>query len=397
MQKKRLSILGSTGSIGVNTLDIVRRFPDKFQVIALSCRNQVELLASQIREFHPRLVCVNTPEQIQWLASQSFDDSPDIVCGVDGLIRIATEHDVDLVVAAIVGAAGLQPGYAAVKAGKTIALANKETMVLAGELIMNTARDTGSTILPIDSEHNAIFQSIEGHQWDAVEKIILTASGGPFRDKRLEEFSDITLEEALNHPNWNMGAKITIDSATMMNKGLEVIEARWLFDLPVEQVEVVIHRQSIIHSLVQYIDGSFIAQLGLPDMRVPIAYCLAYPNRLPLEIPKMDLAALGQLDFAPVPAEKFPCLKLAFDAALIGAGGPAVLNGANEEVVAAYLKEQIHFTDISRILIAVMAQLRRIQNTAEAPSFTHTLKNIDDAINADQWGRHHAQLMLEEN
>ncbi len=395
MTKKRLTILGSTGSIGTSTLDIVRQFPNHFDVCALSCHSRVQQLAEQIREFHPDIVCVGSEEQADWLQKQFAAKDLTIVYGDEGLIQLTAETKVDLVVAGIVGSAGLRSTYAAIERGYDIALANKETMVLSGELMVTKAQETGSTIFPVDSEHNAIFQSLVGHQQSDIEKIILTASGGPFRDTPLSQFHQITLQDALNHPNWNMGNKITIDSATMMNKGLEVIEARWLFDIPVSQIEVVIHRESIVHSLVEYTDGSFIAQLGLPDMRIPIAFCLAYPARLPLRSEKMKMAELGKLHFEPVVWEKFPCLEMAISAANLGGAAPAVLNGANEAVVAAYLEERIHFLEIAGILKKVLEQLCLSQKSQENHyPFLHHIQTIDDALKADNWGRLEAQSLI---
>ncbi|MBF0276273.1 MAG: 1-deoxy-D-xylulose-5-phosphate reductoisomerase [SAR324 cluster bacterium] len=395
MTAKRLTVLGSTGSIGTNTLDIVRQFPDKFQVTALSCHNRIQKIHEQIEEFQPQSVCVGSEENAQWLKARLPSPRPEILSGTEGLIQLASNRNADLVVAGIVGAAGLRSTYAAIENGRNIALANKETMVLAGELIMAKAKQTGSLIFPADSEHNAIYQSLIGHQRSDIEKIILTASGGPFRDTPLEAFQDITLDEALNHPNWEMGSKITIDSATMMNKGLEIIEARWLFDIPVSQIEPVIHRESIVHSLVEYTDGSFIAQMGLPDMRTPIAFCLAYPDRLPLEGPKMKMSELGKLHFAPVPFEKFPCLSLAITAANLEGAAPAVLNGANEAAVAAYLDGKIHFMDIARIISEIMEQfeLKKMQHDEQFP-FLNKIETIEDALDADQWGRQIAQSSL---
>ncbi|MBF0351026.1 MAG: 1-deoxy-D-xylulose-5-phosphate reductoisomerase [SAR324 cluster bacterium] len=395
MIKKNLAVLGSTGSIGVNTLDVVRQFPDRFKVIGLSCQNQVETMIDQIEEFHPRIVSVGSETAARGLRERYPEPQLKVFWGQDGLERIATEPEVELVVAGIVGAAGLKSSHAALSVGKTLALANKETMVLAGDVMVATARQHGSRILPVDSEHNAVFQALAGHNPQEIEKIILTASGGPFRDRPVETFENITLEEALNHPNWKMGSKITIDSASMMNKGLEVIEARWLFDVSVDKIEVIIHRQSIIHSMVEYQDGSFIAQMGLPDMRVPIAYCLSWPERLPLKIPKMNLSQIAKLQFEQVSGKKFPCLALAFKAARLGGGAPAILNGANEEVVARLLDRQIRFVDIARVLSQVMVQLEQQHHHREAPAFLKKINTVDDALQADAWGRHQAHLVLE--
>lgn len=395
MAAKRLTILGSTGSIGTSTLDIVRQFPERFQVLALSCQNRVQQLLEQIHEFRPKVVCVGSEKKAQWLREQFPSDQLEILSGESGLVEIASKIEVDLVVAGIVGSAGLRSTYAAIESGRNIVLANKETMILAGELIMAKSMETGSIIFPADSEHNAIFQSLVGHQRSDIEKIILTASGGPFRDKPLSEFQNITLAEALNHPNWEMGDKITIDSATMMNKGLEVIEAHWLFDIPVAQIETVIHRESIVHSLVAYTDGSFIAQMGLPDMRTPLAFCLAYPDRLPLQGPKMKMEELGKLHFEPMPLEKFPCLSLAITAANLGGAAPAVLNGANEALVVAYLAGQIHFMDIARILKKTLEQFQLKQNQQEQQfPFLYKIETIEDALDADHWGRQMAHSSL---
>ena len=393
MSKKSLCVLGSTGSIGTNTLDIIRKFSTEFSVHSLSCFSNIDLLSEQIQEFKPQVVTVQQEEQ-KAVIQEKFPHLA-IELGQEGLAQIATSSTVDMVVAGIVGSAGLYPTYSAIEKGKTIALANKETMVLAGELMTQKAQETGSQILPVDSEHNAIFQSLVGHSYHGIEKLILTASGGPFRDLSLEKFSEITVELALQHPNWNMGKKITIDSSTMMNKGLEVIEAKWLFHIEPAQIEVMIHRESIVHSLVQYIDGSFIAQLGLPDMRVPIAYCLSFPQRIPLEIPKMNLAQIGKLHFEEVSHQKYPCLSLAMRALQKGGGATAVLNGANEEVVSAFLNEQIHFTQISSILTEVLQSFeKKITEQDSHYPFLRTVATIQDALHADQWGRESVQYHL---
>lgn len=392
--KKTLVILGSTGSIGQSTLNVIRQFPERFQVIGLSCHQKIEFLLQQIIEFKPIMVSVNTEAQVQFLQQQIRGRLPQILWGQEGLLELATHPDAELVVSGIVGAAGLEPTYAAIEKGKTIALANKEPMVLAGKLMMETARRTGSLILPTDSEHNAIFQSLVGHRKQDVQKVILTASGGPFRDLPLEQFQQIRLSDALQHPNWKMGPKITIDSATMMNKGLEIIEAKWLFDLDISQIEVVVHRQSIVHSLVHYIDGSLIAQMGMPDMRIPIAYCLGYPERLPIEVPTVDFNQAHTFTFEPVSLERFPCLQLAMDAASQLGAAPAVLNGANEKVVAAYLEGSLHFTQIAPLLKQVMHQFKTELFLSETPSWLQEIQTISDAIQADQWGRITAQRLI---
>ena len=401
----KLTVLGSTGSIGLNTLDIVRQFPQKFRIEALSCRNSIERLVEQIKEFKPRLVCVDTNEQVRELR-ETFgrgDSGPEtvFVWGTEGLAQISSDPEVDLVVAGIVGAAGLGPTFSAVEAGKTVAVANKEPLVMAGELFVKTAKKTGAKLLPTDSEHNAIFQALHDEPPERIARLILTASGGPFRDLPLEEFEKITLAEALNHPNWVMGRKISIDSATMMNKGLEIIEAHWLFNTPVEKIDVLMQRESIIHSMVEFIDGSFLAQMGLPDMRVPIAYCLGWPERLPLKIPRMDPVSLKKLHFEAIDPNRFPCLSISVKAAKQGGGSPAVLNGANEEVVYAFSNEEIRFVDIAKTLASVMRKLdETLQQTAtdfadEIPNFLLNIKSLEDAVQADQWGREQARKVLD--
>ena len=401
----KLTVLGSTGSIGLNTLDIVRQFPQKFRIEALSCRNSIERLVEQIKEFKPRLVCVDTKEQVRELR-ETFgrgNSGPEtvFVWGAEGLAQISSDPEVDLVVAGIVGAAGLGPTFSAVEAGKTVAVANKEPLVMAGELFVKTAKKTGAKLLPTDSEHNAIFQALHDEPPERIARLILTASGGPFRDLPLEEFEKITLAEALNHPNWVMGRKISIDSATMMNKGLEIIEAHWLFNTPVEKIDVLMQRESIIHSMVEFIDGSFLAQMGLPDMRVPIAYCLGWPERLPLKIPRMDPVSLKKLHFEAIDPNRFPCLSISVKAAKQGGGSPAVLNGANEEVVYAFSNEEIRFVDIAKTLASVMRKLdETLQQTAtdfadEIPNFLLNIKSLEDAVQADQWGREQARKVLD--
>ena len=402
--QKKLTILGSTGSIGLNTLDIIRQFPQKFRIEALSCRNSIESLSEQIKEFKPRLVCVDTAKQASELREsfRSGNSCPEteFVWGTEGLKQISSDPEVDLVVAGIVGAAGLEPTFAAVEAGKIVAVANKEPLVMAGELFIQTAKKTGAKLLPTDSEHNAIFQALHDEPPERIAKLILTASGGPFRDLPLDEFEKITLAEALNHPNWEMGRKITIDSATMMNKGLEIIEAHWLFNTPVDKIDVLMQRESIIHSMVEFIDGSFLAQMGLPDMRVPIAYCLGWPERLPLKIPRLDPVSLNALHFEAIDEQRFPCLPLSLKVAKQGGGAPAVLNGANEKVVAAFLNEEIRFVDIANILASVMQDFdETLEQTAQdsladIPDFLLKIKTLEDALQADQWGREQAGKVL---
>ena len=349
---KRLVILGSTGSIGVNVLDIVAKFSDQFTVAGLAAGRNVSLLRQQIAQFKPRRVCVLQKSDAEGLRS----DLPnvDVLYGADGYVDLALTDGVDMVISAQVGAAGLRPTHAAVCAGRDIGLANKETLVMAGEVIMAEAVRRKVAILPIDSEHSAIYQSIVGHNRNEIRRIILTASGGPFRKAPTEQLRTITKEQALAHPNWNMGAKISIDSATLMNKGLEAIEAKWLFGMDIGAIDVHIHPQSIIHSMVEYIDGSVVAQLGIPDMRIPIAYALSYPERLPLDLPALDLFQVGTLSFERPDTKKFPCLRLALEAARTGGDMPVVLNAANEVAVNLFLQDRIGFMDIPALVEKAM-------------------------------------------
>ena len=395
----KLTVLGATGSIGLNTLEIVRQFPHKFKIEALSCRSSIERLVEQIKEFQPRLVCVENSEQARELR-ETFRDrnsgtETEFVFGVEGLIQISSDPEVDLVVAGIVGAAGLQPTFSAVQAGKTVAVANKEPLVMAGELFVQTAKKTGATLLPTDSEHNAIFQVLHGEPPERIARLILTASGGPFRDLPLKEFEKITIAEALSHPNWEMGQKISIDSATMMNKGLEIIEAHWLFNTPVENIDVLMQRESIIHSMVEFIDGSFLAQMGLPDMRVPIAYCLGWPERLPLKIPRLDPLSMSALHFEKIDPQRYPCLPLAIKVAKQGGAAPAVLNGANETVVTAFLGEEIRFVEIAETIAAVIKNFEKALHQVDVPSLLQKIRTLEDEENADKWGRKQASKILE--
>ena len=378
---KRLAILGSTGSIGVSTLDIVGRFPDKFRVVALAAGKNLTQLIAQIKSFQPSLVSLSQEEDAKKLRQELPDFEGDIVWGADGLHATATHADADMVMAALVGAIGLPPTLAAIRAGKDVALANKEALVVSGELMTREAVQHGVQLLPVDSEHNAIFQALHGHKQERVKRIILTASGGPFLHRPAEDFQTIRIEEALQHPTWKMGNKITIDSATLMNKGLEVIEARWLFNLPPEQVSVIVHPQSIVHSLVEYVDGSVLAQLGIPDMRVPISYILAYPDRLPLtHLPQLNLAEAARLEFVEPDYDKFPCLGLAYTALERGGTCPAALNAANEVSVASFLSGRIAFTDIADINKQVL--------TAHA---VQPVKDLESVLEADGWARAQAK------
>ena len=380
---KKLAILGSTGSIGVSTLDIVAAHPDKFQVVALTGGGNLELLKKQIEAFSPQVVAVLNGELAQKLRRMLPANGPEILHGVEGMIAAATAADAEMVVAAIVGAAGLVPTAAAIKAGKDIALANKETLVTAGRLVMDMVNERGVKLYPVDSEHSAVFQSLHGHRMADVSRIILTASGGPFFTWSAERLAQVTVSDALNHPNWSMGQKITIDSATMMNKGLEVIEARWLFDVPAEKIAVNIHPQSIVHSMVEYVDGCVMAQLGVPDMKAPIAYALTYPGRVPTGVKPLDLTALSGLTFFNPDFSRFPALKLAYRALEDGESMPTVMNAANEVAVGAFLSGGIRFTAIAEA----------IEKTMDLHQ-PHLLNSIEEVLFVDRWGREKCRELL---
>lgn len=354
--KKGLCILGSTGSIGTQALDVVRENPDKFQVQVLVAGNNYELLLKQALEFSPVAVVINSNEGFEKIHDQLFDNGIKCYQGMEAIKDLVSFDSIDIVLTAMVGAAGLEPTIAAIKAKKTIALANKETLVVAGHIINKLALDHQAAIIPVDSEHSAIFQCLTGEMDNAIEKIILTASGGPFRGRTEEELKEVTKAQALKHPNWTMGAKITIDSASMMNKGLEVIEAKWLFNLRSDQIEVVVHPESIVHSLVQFTDGSIKAQLGLPDMKLPIQYAFAYPKRIPNQYPRFDFSKYSTLNFEQPNNKVFKNLQLAFDALDGSNGMPCVLNAANEISVAAFLSDKIRFLDIANVNEAMMTQ-----------------------------------------
>jgi 1-deoxy-D-xylulose-5-phosphate reductoisomerase len=363
---RRLAILGSTGSVGTNTLDVVAAHPDHFQITALAARANLDVLEAQVRRYAPRLVSVASQASARDLRRRLGRTQTEVEWGTAGLLQAAGDTGADLVVSAIVGAAGLLPTMTAVAAGKDVALANKESLVMAGDLVTAGARARGVRILPVDSEHSAIFQCLAESGSGQVRRIILTASGGPFRTRPRATFASITAEEALKHPNWSMGKKVTIDSATLMNKGLEVIEAHWLFGVPVDRVDVIIHPQSIIHSLVEYVDGSLLAQLGVPDMRVPIQYALTYPERRPNSVPRLALERLTGLTFEAVDREKFPCLDLAYEAALAGGSSTVVLNAANEVAVQRFLGRRIGFDEIPTLIQkALDAHPRRAVGTVE--------------------------------
>jgi 1-deoxy-D-xylulose-5-phosphate reductoisomerase len=381
---KRLTILGSTGSIGTSTLEIVAAHPDRFTVEALTAGTNLDLFAQQIDRFSPRLAVVLNEDLARRLKSLlPSGTGTEIMFGVDGLVAAATIPEADMVVAAIVGAAGLLPTAAAIMAGKDIALANKEILVTAGHLFMELVKRHNVRLYPVDSEHSAIFQSIEGHRNADISRIILTASGGPFLHTPRESLRSVTVADALNHPNWSMGRKITIDSATMMNKGLEVIEASWLFDLPLDRIDVNIHPQSIIHSMVEYIDGCVMAQLGTPDMKAPIAYALSYPERISTGVKPLDLTRHSGLTFSKPDLERFPCLSLAYRSMSDGESMPAVMNAANEVAVEAFLEGRIGFVDIPELVEMTM--------NAHQPV---SLGSISDVLEVDLWSRKRTRELL---
>jgi len=381
--KKNISILGSTGSIGRTTLDVISSYPDRFRVVGLSARENVDLMEVQIRKFNPLMVAMVDEGAAKVLKRRC--PHVEVSSGMEGLIKIATLEEAHMVISAIAGSAGLIPTLSAIKAEKTIGLANKETLVMAGAIITEEVRARGITILPIDSEHSAIFQVMAGERWEDVRRLILTASGGPFLGASYETKKRATVKDALKHPNWNMGTKVTIDSATLMNKGLEVIEAHWLFGVPVENIEVLIHPQSIIHSMVEFRDGAIKAQMGIPDMQIPIAYALSFPERLDLKLPALDLAEVGNLTFQKPDPEEFPCLVYAYEALRKGGTMPAVLNSANEVAVKAFIQGEIGFLDIERVVGETMAE-HEVQ----------PVKSIEDVLSADSWARKVARGIIKE-
>lgn len=360
-ESRMIAILGSTGSIGTQTLEIVRANPE-LKVAALAAGTSVDLMESQIREFHPLIAGMWSEEAARELMQRVADLPVRVVSGMDGLLEIAAMPEAEVFVTAIVGMIGIRPTIAAIKAHKTIALANKETLVTAGHIIMPLAKECGVSILPVDSEHSAIFQSMQGQPRERVHKILLTASGGPFRGKTKEQLSGMTVEDALKHPNWSMGKKITIDSATLVNKGLEVMEARWLFDVDLKQIEVLIHPQSILHSAVEYVDGSIIGQMGLPDMKLPIQYALFYPDRKPMDGGRVDLCQISQLTFEKPDMETFAGLSMALAAAEAGGTMPTVFNAANERAVSLFLQKKIRFLQIYELIADCMSAHRIVNN-----------------------------------
>ncbi|WP_159884333.1 1-deoxy-D-xylulose-5-phosphate reductoisomerase [Paenibacillus puerhi] len=376
---KKISILGSTGSIGTQTLDVISHYPDLYEVVALAGGYNLELLREQMHRFRPSIVSAATKELADRLQAEAPAGTR-VYYGDEGLMEAAAGHDAELVVTAVVGSQGLQPTLAAIEAGKHIGLANKETLVSAGHLVTEAAARRGVSLLPIDSEHSAIFQCLNGENRARIHNIILTASGGSFRDRSREELANVTVEDALKHPNWSMGAKITIDSATMVNKGLEVIEAHWLFGLPYDQINVLIHPESIIHSMVEFVDGSVMAQLGLPDMRVPIQYALTYPDRMSTPAERLNLARIGQLNFREMSFERYPCIALAYESGRAGGTMPTVYSAANEVAVDRFLKGAVPFLAIEDIIGSVMAKHR----TVESP-------DLRAILDSDAWARAEAE------
>ncbi len=383
-------ILGSTGSIGKSTLAVIKQNTNRYRVDGLSCHDNISLLAEQIKEFSPHIVSVGKgkSEQLKQLLGDK-SSGLEIFEGSSGHLEVAKCKTANKIIAAMVGSAGIEPVMAGIRAGKTIALANKESLVLAGSLLISEAEKHSVSILPIDSEHNAVFQSLNGESRKSLDHITLTASGGPFRQTEYEDFKDITLKDALNHPNWSMGKKITIDSATMMNKCLEIIEAKWLFNLAPEQIKVLVHPQSIVHSMVTYKDASTICQMGIPDMRIPIANCLGFPERIESGCEFLNLSEIGTLTFEEPDFNKFPTLQMAYDVLELGGGTPAALNGANEVLVDLFLKEEIPFLQIFESLKNLVQSMKKIFGSTEISKYPF-LKNpdsISDAIKADSWGR----------
>jgi len=381
--RKKLILLGATGSIGQNCLDVVRRHPDRFEIVGLAAHRRAEQLAEAAAEFQPRVVALSDPEVGQRWRDRLRALCSTVLLGPDSLTEIATWPEADLVVNGLVGAVGLAPTYHCVRAGRSVALANKESLVVGGELIMPAAAASGSRIVPIDSEHSAIFQCLQGEPTEAIRRILLTGSGGPFRTWPADKIANATVDQALAHPNWVMGPKITIDSATLMNKGLEIIEAHWLFSVPVEKIEVVIHPQSVVHSMVEFVDGSVKAQLGMPDMRVPIQYALSYPERLEADFPRVDFVSLGHLDFEEPDFERFPALTLAYEAAKTGGTSPAVLNAANEVAVRAFLDRRIPFGRIAQVIESTLAEHQ-----------PHRPRDLQDLLEVDRWARERAEQLV---
>ena len=377
---KRISILGSTGSIGTQTLEVIDYLEEDIAVTAVTANNSVDLLAQQAQQFDVDYAVIMNQDHQEKLESLLVGTNTKVLSGLEGILKVATLSDIDLVINSLVGSIGVKPTLAAIRSGNDVGLANKETLVTAGQLVMSEAEENDVAILPVDSEHNAIFQALEGNQRKDVERIILTASGGPFREASAEKLKQVTVDEALDHPNWDMGGKITIDSATLMNKGLEVIEAKWLFDLKFDDIDVVVHPQSIVHSLVEYNDHSTLAELGMPDMKVPIQYVLTYPERKNNNLEPLNLAQIGELTFEEPQTDLFPCLKYAYQAGKKGGTMPAVLNAANEVAVAKFLDGKLKFVQIPKVIAAVMEQHQVIADPT-----------LEDIMQADKWARESAE------
>jgi len=381
---KKLSILGSTGSVGCNVLEIISQYPDKFQAVALAGGANEKKMEEQILRFSPDLASMINSESAKRLQERLPQKTTRLLSGMEGLIAVATHPEVEMVVSAVVGSVGLLPALAALRAQKTLALANKESLVMAGEILMRETQEKGVRILPIDSEHSAIFQALAGHRKEDIKRIILTASGGPFLHTPLEKLAEVTPRQALNHPQWRMGKKVTIDSASLMNKGLEVIEAHWLFGIPPAKIEVQIHPQSIVHSMVEYIDGAVIAQMAIPDMRGPIAYALSYPERLDLKLPSLNLFEISKLTFSQVDKERFSALDLAYRALEEGGTMPVVLNAANEVAVEAFLQGRLGFLQISRLISKTMDHHQATE-----------LHSLEEILRVHAWAREEAQQMID--
>jgi len=381
---KYISLLGSTGSIGTQTLEVIKNNRDDYEICGITGHSNIDLLEKQVLEFRPKVVAISNTSRYKELKNR-VGNITEVVAGTEGLIEVATMEESDMVMSSIVGIAGLIPTFKAIEKGKTIGLANKETLVTAGQLVMDAAKKHKSKILPVDSEHSAIFQCILGNNTKSLSKIILTASGGPFRNKNLEELINVSIEETLNHPNWAMGKKISVDSATLMNKGLEVIEAKWLFDVNPDNIEVCIHPQSVIHSMVEFEDGAVIAQLGIPDMRVPIQYSLTYPERKPSFTPRLNLLEIGTLTFEKPKTELFRCLSLAFDVLKEESSHSVVLNASNEIAVDLFLRKKINFTTISEL----------IEDTLQS-HISQRVNSIEDIVEIDAWARRKSMQLFDE-
>lgn len=385
---RNISILGSTGSIGIQALQVIRSLKSEFKVVGLAAKSNVDIIEEQIEEFSPKIVALEDESSAELLRSRLKNNEVKIVSGKEGIIQVATEPSADIVLSAIVGIAGLVPTLEAIKSGKNIALSNKESLVTAGHIIMKEAYNNAVTIFPVDGEHSAILQCLDGcKNRNNIRRLILTASGGPFRNKSYTELANVTPEQALAHPNWRMGKKITIDSATLMNKGFEVIEAHWLFDIDISKIDVIIHTESIVHSMVEFNDGSIIAQLGITDMRLPIQLALTYPERVNSFLPRLDLTKVKQLNFQDVDMEKFPCLKYAYDAGKIGGTLPVVVNGADEVAVEAFLNHKISFLQISEIIKETMDAHKK-NGVKKDPS-------LEDILSKDLWSREFAKQLIE--